>query len=252
MKKLIRLKFFAVPLAVWMFASSLLGSTYESFKGGFYFIYPEDWVQIPYLTADLFLSRASGDPSSLDYEAVFAPKASSPFFQSDYLILTVDTVEWLYEYKIDSIVDEMEKSFGEDVKYFPAWDQPTDLKSYAPAYDKANRIISVVNNIVSGDRILKRNLTVKKFYDKGIANFYFYSPDTLFEKSRSTFVSMVNSFSTENVSEATPKESGKVIDTIARDELDFRKMLIPIGAAIIILFILLARIKKARKVKPTE
>jgi hypothetical protein len=240
-----------LPLILGIFVTLAVAKTFVSFKGGFYFDYPEDWDQVPYLTADLFLSRSAQDQAALNYEAVFAPKSSSPFFATDYLILAVDTVEWLYDYQIDSVVEEMEKTFGEDMKYFPSWDQPTDLKSNSPVYDKSNRILTVTSDIVSGDRIVKKNLMVKKFYDKGIANFYFYSPDTLFEKSKVVFQEMVNSFSVENVAQAVPKEEGKVGGGES-DELSFRKMLVPIGAALIILIVLLVRLRKSKRIKPSE
>ncbi len=225
--------------------------TYVSFKGKFYIEYPEDWIQVPYLTADVFLKKSGSDPSSLNYDAVFAPKTSSPFFANDYLMLTVDTLEWLYDFQIDSIVDEMSKTFGKDMQYFPSWDQPTDLQSNSPIYDKKNKIITVINDIVSGDKVVKKNLMVKKFHNKGIANFYFYSPDSTFEKSKLVFQGMVNSFGTENVAQAIPKESGKVSGT-EKDKLNFRQMLIPIGSALIILMILLARLRKAKNKKQTE
>ncbi len=229
-----------------LISSNAAADTYVSFKGKFYIQYPEDWVQVPYLTADMFLSRSGSDPTALNYEAVFAPKSSSPFFAADYLILTVDTAEWLYDYQIDSVVDEMTKTFGKDMEYFPSWDQPTDLKSNTPVYDKSNKILTVISDVVAGDRIVKKNLMVKKFHDKGVANFYFYAPDSTFEQSKKVFQGIVNSFSTENVSQAVPKEVGKVSGDSNTNKISFRQMLIPIGAALLILIVLLIRLRKAR------
>ncbi len=232
-----------------LISGNAAASTYVSFKGKFYIEYPDDWLQVPYLTADVFLKKSGSDPSSLNYDAVFAPKSSSPFFANDYLMLTVDTLEWLYDFQIDSVVDEMSKTFGKEVQYFPSWDKPANLQSNTPVYDKKNKIITVINDIVAGGKVVKKNLMVKKFHDKGIANFYFYAPDSTFEKSKTIFQGIVNSFSTENVSQAIPKEAGKVSDPADRDKLNFRQMLIPIGAAFIILLILLARLRKAKKRK---
>lgn len=241
-----------LAVLTFLISGNATADTYVSFKGKFYIQYPEDWLQVPYLTADMFFSRKGSDPSALNYEAVFAPQSSSPFFATDYLILTVDTLEWLYDYQIDSVVDEMIKTFGKDMKYFPSWDQPTDLKSNTPVYDKNNKILTVINDVAAGDRIVKKNLMVKKFHDKGIANFYFYSPDSTFEQSKKVFQGIVNSFSTENVNQAVPKEEGKVSETTDKDRLNFRQMMIPIGAAFIILMILLARLRKAKTRKQSE
>jgi len=224
-------------------------NNYVSFKGGFYITYPDDWLQVNYLTADMFLSRAGTDKSVLNYEAVFAPKTSSPFFQTDYLVLTVDSMEWLYDYQIDSVLEEMNKSFGEDIKYFPAWDSPTNLKSNEPVYDKKNRVFSVINEVISGDRLVKKNLLIKKFYDKGIANFYFYSPDSMFETSKNVFFGIVNSLKTENVQQALPKESSKVASTEPDKSKSYTNFWLPGGAGFIIIIILIIRLKKARRKK---
>jgi len=237
---------------VLLLAGNVYGGTYVSFKGGYYFNYPDEWEQVPYLTADMFFRRTEIGAEALDYEAVFAPKTSSPFFQTEYLIITTDSLEWLYDYQIDSVVEDMERSFGEDITFRPSWDAPTDLKSNSPVYDKENRIITVVNDIYSANKIAKRNLMVKKFYDKGIANFYFYAPDSLFAERRPVFVSIVNSFSTENVSEAVPEEEGKVSSAAQKEELNYRNMLIPIGAAILIALILVIRLKRAKRLKSQE
>ena len=241
-----------LSLLTFLISGNAAADTYVSFKGKFYIQYPEDWLQVPYLTADMFFTRSGSDPSVLNYEAVFAPKTSSPFFATDYFILTVDTMEWLYDYQIDSVVDEMIKTFGKDMEYFPSWDKPTDLKSNTPVYDKKNKILTVINDVVSGDRIVKKNLMVKKFHDKGIANFYFYSPDSTFEQSKTIFHGIVNSFNTENINQAVPKEAGKVSDSTDKNELDYRQMAIPLGAAVIILIILLIRLRKSKTRKQSE
>lgn len=244
--------FLGLALFTFLISGNISADTYVSFKGKFYIQYPEDWLQVPYLTADMFLSRTGSDPTALNYEAVFAPKSSSPFFATDYLILTVDTLEWLYDYQIDSVVDEMTKTFGKDMEYFPSWDQPTDLKSNTPVYDKNNKILTVMSDVVAGDRIVKKNLMVKKFHDKGVANFYFYSPDSTFEQSKKDFQEIVNSFSTENVSQAVPREEGKISGDAKSNEISFRQMLIPIGAALLVLIILLIRLKKAKTKNQNE
>jgi len=89
---------------------------------------------------------------------------------------------------------------------------------------------------------------VKKFYDKGVANFYFYSPDSLYEQSQLVFEAIANSFSAENVEAAIPIEEGK-IGNGGSNSFDKRNMLIPGGVAFIILIILLIRLKKGARAK---
>ena len=224
--------------------------TYVSFNGGFYIQYPDDWTQVSYLTADVFLSRSSKDKSILNYEAVFAPKTSSPFFANDYLILTIETMDWLYEYREDSIVEEMKQGFGEGIEYFPSWDKPGDVKTNQPVYDQEHRILSVVNDIVEGDKVVKKNMLVRRFYDKGVANFYFYSLDSVFEQSQTKFREIVKSFGTENVQQQLPQEKVKVASDVGSDRtIDIKTMLIAIGLAVVIVGAILFHMRAAAKRK---
>src|SRR5574341_1927071 len=129
-------------------------ANYVSYRGGFYIQYPDDWVQVPYLTADMFLARTAPDPTTLNYEAIFAPKSSEPFFATDYLILTLDSVEWMFPYMVDSVVDEMNKSFMENLEYYRIEELPSDLRTGRPVFDQNKKMISVVNDILAGDKIV--------------------------------------------------------------------------------------------------
>ena len=51
-----------------------------------------------------------------------------------------------------------------------------------------------------------------KIYDKGIANFYFYSPDSVYQAGKAVFSDIVASFSTDNIEEAMPREDLKMAD----------------------------------------
>ncbi|MCH9025341.1 MAG: hypothetical protein IH931_08415 [candidate division Zixibacteria bacterium] len=238
-----------IIIAIFFLASvNLSAETYVSFKGGFYFEYPENWIQIDYNTADLFLSRSATDPSSMEYEAVFAPAESSPFFAGEYLILKLDTLEWLYEYKEDSIVEAVEASLGQKLLKTSVWDHLADTNSMVPVYDTENKIIFIQSDLTQGIEIIKRSIFIKKMYDKGVAEFYFFAPLETFESSKEVFKNIVMSFSTENVDQALPTEKLKVAE-FDDDSDDSRTIMIALAAALLIIIAVIVRLKMAAKRK---
>ena len=229
-------------------AANLSAETYVSFKGGFYFEYPENWIQVDFNTADLFLSRSATDLSSMEYEAVFAHAESSPFFAGEYLILKLDTLEWLYEYKEDSIVEAVEASLGQKLLKKSVWEHLADTNSVNPVYDSENKIIFIQSDFTQGIEIIKRSIFIKKMYDKGVAEFYFYAPVETFESSKEVFKNIVMSFSVENVIQALPTEKLKVAE-FDDDTDDSRTIMIALAAALLIIIAVIFRSKMAAKRK---
>lgn len=227
-------------------AANLAAETYVSFKGGFYFEYPENWIQVDFNTADLFLSRSVTDPSLMEYEAVFAQAESSPFFAGEYLILKLDTLEWLYEYKEDSIVEAVEADIGQELLKTSVWNHLADTNSINPVYDVENKIIFIQSDLTQGTEIFKRSIFIKKMYDKGVAEFYFYAPPETFESSKEVFKNIVMSFSTENVEQALPTEKLKVAE-FDDDSDDSGTIMIALAAALLIIIAVIVRLKMAAK-----
>jgi len=237
-----------------LFASAAGARSYVSLKGGFHFTYPDEWVQVDYNTVDLFLQQQGADSTMFGYEAVFAPADASPYFAEEYLFLTIDTFEILHPYQIDSVVQQMFKGFGKGVRYFPVGDSPANVASTAPNWDKEEKILRVVNDITRGGEVFKKNVTYKKFYDKGIANFYFYTPDSAFEQTAQGFAEMVLSFSTENLDSAFDAEqvkAAKLDESILKGEEQKKLNYWTIGTPsfVIILIIILAARKKRKTQK---
>ena len=230
----------AVIAILFLAAANLSAGTYVSFKGGFYFEYPENWIQVDFNTADLFLSRSVTDLSSMEYEAIFALAESSPFFAGEYLILKLDTLEWLYEYKEDSIIEAVEADIGQKLLNTSVWDQLADTNSFISVYDKENKIIFIQSDITQGVQILKRSIFIKKMYDKGVAEFYFFAPLETFESSKEVFKNIVISFSTENVDQALPTEELKVAE-FDDDTDDSRTTMIALAAALLIIIVVIVR-----------
>ena len=214
--------------------------TYVSFRGGFYITYPDDWVQIDYWLVDAYLLRNRADINILDYEAAFAFKDAPSLFSGEYLILTVDTVGELKEWQMDSVLIELAGAFGRLVKYNSISDFLADPEPGVPSYDTLTQTVTILNEIPE-QQALKKNLLVMKFYERGIATFYFYSPDSLFETSKSLFEQIVASFSTENVEDALPKEQLKVADLEREESKKSKKIYLYIGAALVLLIVVLIR-----------
>ncbi len=211
LKVLTRLLLAVLVIACFSGTSSQ-AKVFVSFNGKFHITYPDDWQQADYRTVDYYLRQSDNAPDVLRYEAVFSPHESGHFADDVYLILTVDPVGELSESQIDSLLKRLGGVFGEGLKYFPVGDFMTDLKSNTPVYDPKTRTVSIVTEITEKQNILKKCFLVIKFYEYGIVNFYFYSPEELFEQSRELFTDIVASFSIENLEDALSKEDVKVAD----------------------------------------
>lgn len=220
--------------------------TYVSLKGGFYIEYPDDWAQVDYWLVDAYLLRNKMDTAVLDYEAAFAFKDAPHFFSGDYLILTVDTVGELKDWQIDSVLIELVRSFGKRVRHSPTADFLANLEPNLPNYDTLTKTVTILNE-VDEQQVLKKSLLMMKFYERGVATFYFYSPDSLFETSKYLFEQIVASLSTENVEDALPKEQLKVADLedpegVHEDEnKKSKKIYLYVGAALVLLIVVLIR-----------
>ncbi len=235
---------FSTIVILMLVAAGLQAATYVSLNGKFLITYPDDWDQIDYNTVDLFLTRSGAEQSMFDYDAVFAPKASSPFFSGDYLILTVEKVGELSALGRDSIIQEFGKTFKSGITYISGDNFTADLQSNVPVYDRNRRIITVVSDVFQGQQPVKKNMIMLKFYDQGIATFYFYSTDSLFESSRRIFEDIAASFSTENIESALPREEVKVADIETDPEGKLKqedsKTLLYLSIAVFILLVLVA------------
>lgn len=215
-------------------ASAQADSTYVSLRGGFYFDYPDDWAQVDYLTVDYYLRALGADSSAFDYDAVFAAKKpGGRFHDHEYMILTVEPVGTLTRRQRDSIVAE--------------------LADVNPQWNKQTNVVTVVNDDPASP---KTTMLTMKFYDKGLAQFYFFAPDSTFGAYRPVFDEMVASFSTENVSAMLPKEEVKLADPdriatgdeeASEDESGESNLIwYATLAVIIILMIVIMRKKRAR------
>ncbi|UCD62619.1 MAG: hypothetical protein JSW34_07560 [Candidatus Zixiibacteriota bacterium] len=252
MQKILRL-IIVSGLMVLIGAAGSAAGTYVSLAGKFYLTFPDNWEQIDYNTADLYLYASNARPEMYRYDAVFAPKTSGPFHEGNYLFLTVDTVGQLNQQQIDSVLSELSESFKGDISYMETGGFLADLKSNTPSYDRANQVVTVLNEIYQGQEAYKKNLVMWKFYDRGIATFYFYSTDSLFEQSKAVFSDIAASFSTEDIKSKIPREQLRVADIKTDEEgniLTERSWtVLYLSIAVFVLIILIVAVTKLRKSK---
>lgn len=242
------IRFAMTAAVILMIAAVCSAETYVSWKGGFRIDYPEHFERVDYATADAYLRAHRAGEAILDYEAVFADTSAHPFASGQYFVLTVDTMKEVTERVIDSALGELRRTFGENIKYFPVADLIANLHSTAPSYDTQKRLASVISDITQGDEILKKSLMLTKFYDQGIATFYFYSPTETFESGIDMMQEVVASFSTENLEQPEPVKVAEVDTSLGRPSGSGGSIstLVLIGAVVvaIVVVVLILRRKK--------
>ncbi|MFQ6009485.1 MAG: hypothetical protein ACE5K8_11110 [Candidatus Zixiibacteriota bacterium] len=221
---------------------------YVSLKGNFYISYPDDWAQVDYWLVDEYLLRTADtlDSALFAYEAVLAQKDVPHFFSGEYLILTVDTVGKLKDWQIDSILIDLVGTIEEPVRYRTLSDFLADPKVNIPIYDTLAQMVALLDEIPG--EVVRKSLSVMRFYDKGIATFYFYAPDTVFESSKLRFAQILASFSTD-VETALPKEKLKVADlkeTAQQKDGKSTKTYLFYGVALVLILLIVIRRLKRR------
>jgi hypothetical protein len=227
--------------------------TYYSPAGDFGIEYPDEWYQVDYNTVDFHLKRTYATEDALNYDAVFSVSSSVPFFETVYLILTIDTSESMTEQMIDSVLKSMESTFGEEVTYKSLEEFFADTTSNVPVYDRDQQLLTVLLDVDDGtDARGQLSLLAIRFYEGGTANFYFYAPDSLFEAHTNEFISIIGSFTTDDVNQSGTQADVKVADleevrkrAEARKQSDSRLMLYG-GVFIVLLIIILAARKRKR------
>ncbi|MFZ5981427.1 MAG: hypothetical protein ACOYVF_12440 [Candidatus Zixiibacteriota bacterium] len=238
----------AILLFIGLSAGALKAENFVSFNGGFFIVLPENWYQVDYKTVDFYLFSGQADEESFKYEGVFADRENVPFHNGAYLILTLELVGDQSNKQVDSVLKDLDSIFNDGKKYFPAGDLSTDLNADVPYYNRDKRTISVMTEITGDDSTVKKNVWVKKFYDKGIANFYFYSPDSTFQTNKALFNDILNTFQTENIETAAPKEKLELAKIRnEKNSADNVEKSIPYAVLVVIIIVIIIGIKKKKR-----
>lgn len=230
-------------------SSAITAAPYVSLAGKFHVTYPDTWHQIDFATVDHFLTQGRSDPAMLDYEAVFADKAAFPFFNGEYLILTFDAYPVFGQEQIDSVLRGLDYTFRKGAKHYPVGDLLANLESGGSNYDQQAQLFTTLSDIVEKGKVVKKSLLIIKFFERGYASFHFYAPDSTYETAHPTFLEIVNSFSTENIEDAMPKETLTVADIDPNENKSENNNTViysVLGTMMLIVVILLRRKKKSR------
>ena len=235
---------------VLMAGLGLLGSgaaadTFVSYNGKFHFTYPETWVQVDYTTAEYYLTH--GDPENeVDFEAVFSEKQTFVIFQGQYLILTVDTVGPGTTELVDSVLKELSDEFSRPIKEVSPEEFLSGSLTDTIAFDRTNNLVSIQTEVAGRDAGPRVSLLVMKFYEHGIANYYFYAPKVEFFPSLSTYRDMAMSFSTEAVEKA-PADEVRVADLEDDDDDTGMPVAVYGGLAAVLIAIVALRMRSRAK-----
>lgn len=221
-------------------AISLSAEEFKSVNGKFRIAYPPSWMQVDYRTADYYISQSSG---KVDYEAAFMDRAAPAFFDGNYLILTIDTVGELTDKQVDSAVVSLAAELSRKIVEVSAEEFMTSGDISILAYDTTNQAVAVVSQVVIGQDYPKKNILVSKFYNRGVANLYFYSAETEFDNSLLLFKQIFATFSTENVAR-TGTSDVKVYDP--NSDKGIMGISVPIFSMFVIILIVII-VRKRRK-----
>ena len=230
-------------LVLFVLPAAAAAGTFVSYNGGFHFTYPETWEQLDYQTADYYINQATGN---LDYEAIFATKDSPAVFEGVYVILTLDTSGLMSQPQIDSAVAVVRKSFDRELVDLPLDSLATGLDESMVAYDHDNQLLAVLSDVTEEGGVPRKNLLVQKFYDRGTANFYLYSPDSVMAGSMESLRAILASFSTEEVRQDTGPVKIADIESRKSEGVDPNVILF-CGLAVILVGLILVRARQRKK-----
>jgi len=189
-------------------ASTTSGNTYVDWEGEYYIEYPDDWTEIPYKRVVSFLLSQKVNPDNFTYRLAVSEKAEEPVFGGVYMFISTYEVGKFTDRQIDSTLAAIDEANG--IKHITTSLAETTRRfsSRQPVYDESQKAVVIYDKIADAvtNNVL---LEMRKFYDNGIVVFFCYAPSDRFESVRPRFLTILNSFSTENLDQFA-KSSGEV------------------------------------------
>ncbi len=216
-------KFYTLLLAAALIlaASSVSGKIYVDWNGEYYIEYPDEWSEVPYRAVDIFLVSQNISPLEFSYSVVISEESGQPYFSNAYLFISAYPIGEFSGREIDSILKVMSDSYESQYIKGSLADTVRRFRPGQPVYDEKQKVIAVFDHITGAvtDKVL---LELRKFYEKGVVIFYCYAPIQKFDSVRPKFLSILNSFSIENLDRfSKSSDSVKIVDLSERQPAEY-------------------------------
>lgn len=202
-------------LSLVIYPAPASAKTYINWNAGYYIIYPEDWYQVAFGTVDFFLNSQNVNPETYTYDAVLAQSGNPAFFKVPYAFLHFQPVGELSDKEIDSALDKLSKEFGHSWTEGSLKDTNRNFLMEHPVYDKSMKAV-VIKSRITSEVTDKYMLEIHKFFKNGVFVLLGYSPKESYNEAKKIYLSMLQSFSDENLESVAPKDSFKIVDISGR------------------------------------
>ncbi len=241
---------------------------FVDWKAGFWFAVPEGWEKVDYGLVDRYLAYMDTSMEVFDYEAVFAPSTSDPFNKDAYLVIKFDSTGKLSDKETDSILNGIADAYATEIFEAPIVSLMSDLIPGKPRVNRNRRVVSVLADMAYRPGAVKKIWQYMQLNDRGIITFFFYSPDSTYEKNKPVFDEIVKSVSFDNLRAAAVGEELTFTDiggeNVSPPETEYsgregnregaqngetdsgRNIAIAVGIVIVILVVLRMRKKKPK------
>lgn len=220
---------FRIILVVFIIALAVPGAfadeVFINWAAEYYVSMPDDWYHVPYSTVSIFLESQNVSMAEFIYDAVIAKKSDRPFFEVPYIFLIHHPVGELSDPQIDSVLKEVSQDYESEIKNMILDSGDKTLSLNKPVYDQSRKMVAVKSRF-STEFVDKYMLEIRKFYEKGVAIFLCYAAKEDYNDAQPIFAGIVNSLSTQNLSDVAPKDSAQFVDVTKKerskyDEDDF-------------------------------
>ena len=191
-------------------ASTDNGVNYVNWGKKYYITIPNDWRRIERLNVENFLKIHNKDPRQVDFDVFLCPKAAVPFYSQAYVFVSAEEVENSVSFA-DSIYVGMEREFDKMIDEMARAGPISRMKSRKPVYDKSTQTITQVSEVNAQGQNQIMTL-VMKFYDFGIATFYFYTTEDRYQSFKEKFKEIADSFSDKDLEKASGGAIPKIVD----------------------------------------
>lgn len=185
-------------------------NNYINWGKKYYITIPDDWRQIDRFNVENFLRLHDKDPEQVDFDVFLCPAAAVPFYSQAYVFISAEEVENSVSIA-DSIQVGMAREFDKLIDETARTGPISRVKSGKPVYDKSTQTITQVSEVNAQGQNQIMTL-VMKFYDFGIATFYFYTTEDKYESFKEKFKEIADSFSDEDLEKASGGAKPKIVD----------------------------------------